>query len=128
MDFLICNLCIFTELRVPLVLETEGKKMELKEYLQRQLNITSEEADKIVQCVKEYHHTYGTHGHHGPKQKDNEEKNSPFNLIVESEESVVANNYDLDKIHCNGCGRQCALSDPNCGRGRMTAQLIKNLV
>ena len=103
--------------------------MELKEYLQEKLGVSSEEAEKIADCVKEYHHTYGHHHDHRPKNnKPDENVNPPFHLVVESEEQVRADGFDLDKVHCNGCGRQCALSNPNCGRGKMASQLIRNLI
>ena len=96
--------------------------MTLAEYLVTKMEISAEDAEKVEQLVREYHHTYGHHGH---KEKKPVREDAAFvDLIVESEEQAEAVNYDLSKLHCNGCGRNCALSDPNCGRGRMAVQRL----
>ena len=45
-------------------------------------------------------------------------------LNITDKEAKVDNNYDLDKIHCNGCPNNCALSNTRCGRGKMLKEEI----
>ncbi len=95
--------------------------MKLEDYLKEKLNITDEEAEKITNVFKEYKKTYG-HAHHHDHEK--KEVTDIYSMINESKEDCESNNYDLDKIHCNGCPNNCTLKEPNCGRGKMLKEEI----
>lgn len=90
--------------------------MELSEFLQKKLNIDEVEANKIVECFKEYKQTYSNgHNHfHG----DRNNNLNIYDMIVESKEEFEKNNSDLSNIHCNGCFSKCSITAPKCGRGK----------
>ena len=103
--------------------------MGLKEYLEEELEITNEEAEKIEHALKKYKEKYGHHHHHEKKVREgHDEKKDIFSMIIENKEQCEENNYDLSKIHCNGCPHQCSLDHPNCGRGAMLQNEFKTFV
>lgn len=98
--------------------------MKLEEYLKEQLNITEEEAQRIAEVFYAYKKEYG-HKHRHHHEGDN--KQDIYSMISESKEECISNNYELEKIHCNGCPNNCMLSNPNCGRGQMIQEEISKL-
>lgn len=95
--------------------------MKLEDYLKEKLNVSAEEAKRIAEAFMEYKKTYGHAHHHEHGRGENKDI---FQVISETKEECVANNYDLDKIHCNGCPNNCALSNPKCGRGKMIKENV----
>ncbi|MDO4283200.1 MAG: hypothetical protein Q4D02_06135 [Clostridia bacterium] len=95
--------------------------MELEEYLKERLNITSEEATKIANVFKEYKKKYGHEHFHKHKNDDNEDV---YSMICESKEDCIESEYNLEKMHCNGCRNNCTILDPKCGKGSMIQKEI----
>lgn len=89
--------------------------MKIEDFLQDKLNITEEEASKIANALHEYKNLYGKHHHHH-EESNNEDI---YSMISETKEECLTNNYELEKIHCNGCPNNCNLVTPKCGRGEM---------
>lgn len=90
--------------------------MKLSEYLVERLDITEDEAMNIVEAVNEYKNRYGR----------KYQEVSVFSKIIESKEYCESVNYDVSKIHCNGCSSHCPLSNPMCGKGEATRKDFYN--
>lgn len=90
--------------------------MKLSEYLIERLDITEDEAANIVEAVNEYKNRYG---------KKYVEV-SVFNRIVETREYCEQVNFDVSKLHCNGCSNHCSLDNPMCGKGAQTRKDFYN--
>lgn len=85
--------------------------MSLEEYLQEKLNISLEKSKEIVEVFHEYKKEYGHHSHHMEGKTTN---NHSFET------------YNLDNPHCNGCTRNCVLSNPNCDIGKRLQEEVLN--
>lgn len=92
--------------------------MKLEEYLKNKLDITLEEANKIVEVFHSYKKEYGHHKY--------EQDQDIHSKIRESQDFCQENGYELEKLHCNCCHNNCLLSSPNCGRGKMVQEEILN--
>lgn len=96
--------------------------MKLEDYLKEKLDISLEKATEIVNVFHSYKEEYG-HGNH--KHHDMSTNNQDiYSMIYEPKEYCESINYNLDKLHCNGCHNNCVLSNPNCGRGKMLKEEI----
>ena len=71
-----------------------------------------------MSVFKEYKKQYG-HGHH--------HEGAGHHSHFEKGETKDYGEYDFDKVNCDGCHNNCALSEPKCGRGiAMRGEILKS--
>ena len=84
------------------------------EYLMQEFGISEEKAKEVSEKMKELAH----HRHHDREHDGvgSEEKAEDF--ILEGTEKIQTVRAMIADLHCNGCGKNCSLMSPGCGRGR----------